>query len=929
MENKFQGCHTLRTLLMVLIGLFCLGGVQSALAQIDQGAITGTITDASGRVIQGASITLVNQDTNLSFTDTTDSSGFYRFSPIKIGLYTLTVSAPNFETRKQENIRVNVSQTVGLNLSLKPGAVSETITVTSIPEIQTEDASTGQVFTTSQLADLPLLDRNYLFLATLTTGVNAPNQQNTQTSGSGAFSSNGSRVSQNDFVLDGVDNNSNMQDFLNGATYAVRPPPDALAEFKVESSNYSAELGRSTGAAVNASIKAGTNTIHGSLWEYLRNDRLTALPYNFAAPSPEPSTAYHSNIFGATLSGPILKNKLFLFADAQGTRVSVYQPQQTDWTVPTAAERTGDFSQMLNPALTNGNGAITLYKTGGNVTPTIGGGETAKDPTRYLACSTATPVYATAVPGQNVICSVDTVAKTILNLFPSPNQGVTGQVVQNYTVPATASQNNTTQYDARVDYNFSSKDQAFARYSYSNNPSVYTPPLGVLDGGNFGSDGADTNFAKSGIFSETHFFSPNLTNEFRVGYNYLHASYLPASAQINVAAKYGLGGIPFGPGLGGFPTLYFNGGGSNFGIGIPSYEPSDEKQDVIEFIDNVAKTWGKHNLRVGVNIQHTRFYGLQSPDSTGYQGFKGTYTSDPGDVSGAITGAGLADFALDQENYAQLNSTTPVTDLRWYDAAYFQDDWKIRRNLTLNLGLRWEYTQPFVELHDYQANFAGNFAGMNQGSGTFFIPKSQSSYPIPAFLSTAFASDNITINYTNNRSLVNPDHHEFAPRIGFAYQLTNKTVVRGGFGFFYGGQENIGLGLNLYNNPPFFLTSNYNPVPNQCYNTVGTGIVCPTNGQTLETGFGAAAISNAGLEANAQLPNALRSGPECEEHLHGILQPERAANSHYHHLGLPRLSGQCLPSPAGQLCRESISGRHSLRREQPALSAVLRLRQYH
>ena len=825
-------------------------------AQIDQGTITGTITDSTGHPIQGASVTLVSQETNLNLARTTESNGLYRFSPIKIGLYTLTVTAPNFETQKQENIRVNVSDVVGLNISLKPGAVTQTVEVTSEASLQTEDASTGQVFTTSQLEDLPLLDRNYLFLAQLTTGVNAPNQGNTQTSGSGAFSSNGSRVSQNNFILDGVDNNSNMQDFLNGATYAVRPPPEALEEFKVQSSNYSAELGRSTGAAVNASIKAGTNTVHGSLWEYLRNDRLTALNYNFNAPTVEPSTAYHENIFGATLGGPIIKDKLFIFADGQGTRVSIYQPQQTNLTVPTAAVRTGDFSQYLNPALTNGNGVITLYKPGGNVTPTVGGVETGKDPSRYLSCPSVAPVYATAIAGQNVICpgNVDSVAKTILNLFPLPNQGVSGQVVQNYTAPATASQNNTTQYDVRVDYNLSSKDQAFGRYSYSNNPSIYTPPLGVLDGGNFGSDGADTNYAKSGLFSETHFFSPTLVNEFRVGYNYLHASYLSAGAQSNLAAKYGLGGIPFGPSLGGFPTLYFNGGGSNFGIGIPSYEPSDEKQNVIEFIDNVSKTWGTHSFTFGTNIQHIRFYGLQSPDSTGYQGFKGTYTSDPGDATGAITGAGLADFALDQENYAALNSTTPITDLRWYDAAYVQDDWKVRPNLTLNLGLRWEYTQPFVALHDYQANFVGNYAGLNQGSGTFLIPKSQSSYPIPAFLSTDFANDNIAIQYTSNRSLVNPDHHEFAPRIGFAYQPTPKIVVRGGYGIFYGGQENIGLGLNLYNNPPFFLTSNFNPVPNQCYNTAATGVVCPTNGQTLETGFGAAAASNAGLEANAQLP---------------------------------------------------------------------------
>ena len=529
-----------------------------------------------------------------------------------------------------------------------------------------------------------------------------------------------------------------------------------------------------------------------------------------------------------------------------------------------------------------------------------------------------TPAYATAIAGQNVICpgSVDSVAKTVLNLFPLPNQGVPGQVLQNYTAPATAELNNTTQYDARMDYNFSSKDQAFARYSYSNNPSIFTPPLGILDGGGYGTDGADTNFAKSAIFSETHFFSPSFTNEFRVGFNYLHAAYLSAGAQTNIAAKYGLGGIPFGPSLGGFPDLYFNDlDGSNVGIGIPGYEPSDEKQNVIEFIDNVSKTWGKHNFTFGANIQHTRFYGLQSPNSTGYQGFSGTYTSDPGDTSTAKTGLGFADFALDLENYASLNSTTPITDLRWYNASYIQDDWKVRPNLTLNLGIRWEYTQPFEELHDYQANFSGDFAGMNQGTGTYYIPKSQSSYPIPGFLSADFAKDNIRVDYTSNRSLVNPDHHEFAPRVGFAYQPTNRTVLRGGFGFFYGGQENIGLGLNLGNNAPFFLSSYYQPTPNQCYNTVATGVVCPTNGLTLETGFGAAATSNAGLEANAQLPTILRSGPECEEHVHGIVQSERAAGSHSHHLVHTWISGQCDSSYEGQLCRKPISGCYSRRGE--------------
>jgi hypothetical protein len=822
-----------------------------AFGQIDQGSISGTISDPSDAVIKGATVTLTNVDNDLTFTRVTSGSGEYSFSPIKVGNYNLKVVAAGFETTDRKNIRVDVSGYVGVNIKLQPGEVTQDVEVRTVGELQTEDASTGQVFSAQQLNDSPLEDRNYLFLAQLTTGVSSPNQGNGQTSGSGAFASNGSRVSQNDFVLDGVDNNSNMQDFLNGATYAVRPPPDALEEFKVQTSNYSAELGHSTGAAVNASIKSGTNVLHGSLWEYLRNDRLTARDYF----DTQGRTAYHENIFGATLGGPVIKNKLFLFADAEGTRISNYTPPSPNNTVPTDPMRNGDFSELLNANNTLGNGSIPLYKVGGNVALTPGGPEVTKDPGRYYSCPSATAVYPTSIPGQNVICpnNIDPIAQRILKLFPEPNQGPAHQVFNNYTIPATAFSNDTTHYDVRADYNPTSKDQAFARYSYSNNPATYAPPFPILDGGGFGNDGQNSNYAKSGVISETHFFSPTLSNEFRVGYNYLHASYLQVGSQTNVAAQYGLGGIPYGPSLGGFPDISF--GGYINSIGIPGYMPSNEKQDVIEFIDNVSKVLGKHSVKVGVNFQHVRFYGLQSPNPTGSENFSGQYTSDPGDHNANdVTGSGVADFLLNQMNSSSLNSDTPVTDLRWYDAAYLQDDWKLRPNLTLNLGLRWEYTQPFVELHDNQANFDGNYAGMNQGSGTFLIPQSQSGYPIPTVIAADFTKDNIAVKYTSNRSLVNPDHHEFAPRIGFAYQPNLKTVLRGGFGFFYGGQENIGLGLNLFNNPPFFISSSYNPDPNSCYNTAATAVVCPTNGQTLETGFGAAATSNTALGANANLP---------------------------------------------------------------------------
>lgn len=815
--------------ILCILGLFAFCAASNLYAQVDQGSISGTVADNSGGVIPGATVTITSNDTGLTFTRTTNGNGFYTFTPIKIGTYTVSVTASNFEKFVQQNVRVDVSQSVGLNIALKPGSVTETVTVTAAPELQTQEASTGQVFDTQTIDQTPLNGRNYVFIAQLTTGVAAPNQGFSQVSGAGDFTSNGGRVSQNNFILDGVDNNSNMQDFLNGATYAVRPPPDALAEFKVESSDYSAELGRSTGAAINASIKSGSNQFHGSVWEYLQNDRMDAADYF----DRNGKTAYHQNQFGGTLGGPILRDKIFFFADAQATLISSFQPEQPNNTVPTALERTGDFTEMLNPANTAGNGSIALYQPGGTPTVTAGGSQVPGAPPPYLTCNNV----------QNVICSPNPIAAKILSLFPMPNQGATGQVFNNYTVPATAVTNNTTQYDARLDYNFSSKDQLFGRYSYSNNPRNYAPPLGILDGGGFGTTGQDSDYGKSAVISETHFFSPTLSNEFRVGFNWLSAGYLQVNNGTDIAAQYGLGGIPFGPALGGFPAISF--GGYINGIGVPSYMPSYEKQNVLQIIDNVNKVWGNHSVKFGVDFQHVRFYGLQPPDGIGSQSFSGTYTGDPSQPT-IVTGSGVADFLLDDMNSSSLNTVTPVTNLRWYSSAYAQDDWKVTPRLTVNLGLRWEYTQPFSALNDEQANFTGTYVNNNQGTGTYLIPESQKSFPVSPSLLQYLAADNIAIQYSSNHYLVNTYQANFAPRLGIAYALTPRSVIRAGAGLFYGGQENVGLGLNLGNNAPFFVTAGFIPTPNVCQNVLGT-VTCPTNGQTLETGFGAAATSASAL----------------------------------------------------------------------------------
>lgn len=824
----------IRTLVLSLLCLTITLATDKLQAQIDQGAISGTVSDPSGSVISGAQVMLTNTATGLTFSRTTSSSGFYTFRPIKIGNYMLEVTAQNFEKFVQQNVQVNLSQDVGLNMTLKPGEVSETVTVTSTPELQTETADTGQVFSTQTINDTPLNRRNYVFIAQLTTGAAAPNQGFGQVAGAGDFTSNGNRVSQNNFVLDGVDNNSNMQDFLNGATYAVRPPPDALAQFKVESSDYSAELGRSTGAVINAAIKSGANAIHGSLYEYLENDRMNAANYGFGGKTGK--SAYHQNQFGATLGGPIVKNRMFFFADAQGTLISSFVPASLDNTVPTDLERKGDFTEMLNPANTAGFGSIALYLPGGDSTPAPGVAELPGTPTRYLECNGV----------QNVICSPNAVGEAILKLFPEPNEGAPGQVFNNYTIPPSAATDNTTQYDLRLDYNPSTRDQVFGRYSYSNNPRNNAPPLGILDGGGFGSSGQDSNYGKSGVVSETHFFSPTLSNEFRVGFNWLFAAYLQVNSGTNIAAKYGLGGIPYGPSLGGFPEIGF--GGYINGIGIPGYMPSSEQQNVLQIIDNATKQWGKITVKFGVDFQHVRFYGLQPPNATGNEQFNSTYTSDPGQPN-IVTGSGVADFLLDDMNNSVVNTVTPTTNLRWYEAVYAQGDWKVTPRLTLNLGLRWEYTQPFEALNGEQANFTGRYANNNQGTGTYLIPNSQKSFPVSPTLLQYLAMDNIGVQYTSNNFLVNKYKTNFAPRLGISYGLDNRTVLRAGFGFFYGGQENVGLGLNLANNAPFFVTATFYPTPNICQN-VKNVVACPTNGQTLETGFGAAATSATAL-ANA------------------------------------------------------------------------------
>ncbi len=784
------------------------------LGQADQGTITGVVQDASGAVIGGASVTLTSVDTGQVLKATTDSAGVYVFSPVKIGNYSVTASSPGFETTTQTNLHLSLQQRLNVVVTLKPGAISETVTVTwEAPLMQTQESSVGQVMDTQTIDSVPLNGRNWVFIAQLAAGAVPP--EGSRGAGKGDFNANGQRAEQNNFILDGVDNNVNVVDFYNGASFVALPPPDGLAEFKVQTSDYSAEFGHSAGAVVNASLKSGTNDLHGSAWEYVRNTALDATDWNATAPLP-----YHENQFGATLGLPLVKNKLFFFGDVQANRI-VFDEAST-MTVPSLLERTGNFSELLNPALTGNAAPIQLYY---------------QDPVNGPQAYT-----------NNSLNSINGVAPSatalqILNLFPKPNANA-GLLYDNYFVTRPAN-DNTFQWDTRMDWNIGPRDTAYARYSYWNELGYRTPPLGpMLDGGGFGDDGTQKNLGQNFMVSESHLFTQTLTNEFRVGFNYLHTGFQqPNATNPGFAAGIGVGGIPAGNLNGGLPQIVL-GGISTFGGS--SWAPTDEHENVYQILDNVTKIAGNHALKAGVSLQSIRFSTLQPQYSRGTYNYTGEYTSD---LNLPNTGFGLADFAMDDQFSAQLSNEATTRDARWYYGAYFQDDWRVTQRVTLNLGVRWDYYQPYKEVGGMQASFnttgpssidtnlADPNVGIGTGSGQYLVPKQGEAYANNIFNQTGgafpgvLAVNNINLVYSSNPNLITAQKTNFAPRVGISYSPNQKFVVRAGYGIFFGGLESQGYWPNLGENYPFQYAGTFQPT-GSCSSTS-----CPTDGISLATGF--------------------------------------------------------------------------------------------
>ena len=858
-------------------------------AQVDSGSILGTVYDQSGAVITGAKVTLTSEGTGVSLTTTSNAEGVYKFSPVKIGTYRIDVANAGFASATTRGVIVNIGADVVQNFTLTAGNVTQSVEVTAqAPLLESQSSSVGQVVDTKTVNSLPLNGRNFTFLAQIAAGVNTPQADTRGNAASGAFSANGLRPAQNNYLLDGIDNNSDTVDFLNGTNYVVLPPVDAVEEFKVETSNFSAQFGRSGAAVLNATIKSGTNEFHGAAWEFFRNDVLDAADF-FENANKIKKGELRQNQFGGTLGGPIVKNKVFFFMDYQGLRR--VQGTVLSGAVPTAAERASgytDFSDLISlqsgttspdalgrvfplgtvfdPATTRAIIANQVDPSTGIVAPVSG---YARNPFGSLG-SASCPAGTMNFVGMVAACQLNQIplgrldpnAIALMNLYPNPT---TSSLVNNFANSPKLNESSNS-FDVRGDVNFSPNDQVFARFSWVDDPQ-FIPGIfgGVADGGGF-QQGNQTAKSDQTAIGWTHTFSPVSINEFRAGFNYLKTTRSgPVANTFGIPAQYGIQGVPQTTLNGGLPAFSITGLAT---LGSNAFLPSDEVTSTFQITDDVTKIYGKHTFKFGFEFQHVKFSTLQPPWSHGQFEYNGAFTDIPTQNN---SNTGRVDFLLTPTvanpivgptgvNYVGGSSNVYLSNIsltdngKNYYGVYIQDDWKVTNKLTLNLGLRYDFFGLVYEHHSAQANFVP--FGPPTSSPMYIIPPGN---PFTSQLSPSFRSllqtDGIELAVLGayGRGLGHSQYANFAPRIGFAYQVNPKLVVRGGWGIFYNGFENRGFSPNIGENYPFQFNFNFFP-PNTVTPYTFTGCPTPPAGPggtaTFETGFSCTPLEPALVNAS-------------------------------------------------------------------------------
>ncbi len=782
-----------RSLLLLLL---VWGAATVAFGQGSGSSLSGLVTDSSGAAVPVANVKLRHVSTNVTSQTLSGAAGYYRFPSLPIGEYEVTVDHAGFAQAMQRVI-VETARETRQDFTLAVAGTTEALTVGAVAtNLSPDDAMIGTTIDNTTVETTPLYLRNWDDLLRLVPGVEMSRytaQSGATSAGrTGDFNVHGIHSLENNFILDGIDNNTMSENVQELSDSSARPSVDTIQEFRIITNPYSAEFGRAPGAAVSVTTKGGTNAFHGLAFEYLRNRDLDANDF-FSNENGLSKPQNIQNQFGGNLGGRIIKDKLFWFFNYEGTRIQTAVGRIA--TVPLPNERIGDFSPATSAAV--GIPYSTLY-----------------DPT------TNQPFANNTIPASRI----DPYMTKIMNLFPLPN--LPGEY-NNYARNA-GSYDNDDSYNGRVDWDPTEKNLVFFRYSYSNRDR-FIPGLfgGIADGTPTSAWGRQQLLSHSGVLGFTHIFTPSLTNEFRFGYerNYSYAQQDPFGK--NQVDQY-VPGVPENPAVaGGISQTYFYTTGAF--IGSPDFLPKFQAPQQFQLIDNVSLLKGSHSFKFGGEIHLTRNIFMDEPGTRGSLYFDNIFTCQRGANGECLgnTGSSYGDGLLGYVQAAQLTNVFDVDQRLRMFGAYAQDDWKVTRKLTVNLGLRYDFAPYALEGKNRQANFdpagAGSLIDATGGS-------------------------------LASRALVNPNWNNWGPRVGVAYSLDHKTVIRAGFGIFYTLFERVGSEDEIALNPPSLV----NNTP-----AVGPGASAPVF--FLRDGFPANFLNPADLNlqnahiraANPHMPNAM------------------------------------------------------------------------
>ena len=732
-------------------------------AQAPTGTISGSVSDGTGAVIPGATVIVVNPDTNFERTIQTNESGVYNLPSLLPGSYTLRIESDGFNTQERTGIILQVGQTARIDVELEVGAVGTVVEVTGgAPVLQADTTELGTVIENRRILDLPLNGRNYLQLASLTPGATSDgpaSSQGQQRMGgqrnSFALNVAGQRVHFNHYSLDGLENTD-----PNFNSYLFLPNLDILQEFKVESGIFSAEYGRAI-AQVNVSTKSGTNQIHGTAYNFLRNSELDAKNY-FDDPNRD-IPPFKRNQYGVSVAGPLVKNKVFFLFGWEGLRERRAATNVS--TLPRPIDRAGDFSAS----------ALGVYDPATRVL----------DGNRRVVSVDPFPNF--VIPANRI----SPTSKAILDqFFPLPNQGAANQVANNF-LSNEGERTNSDQLTSRFDWNESASSNWFARYSISD--ELQYQPLAVPDLGT----NVDTR-VHQGALANTRIFGPSVVNEMRLGVSRLVNGNIQQRANgEDIVRQLGIGGLATNPLFYGVPVVSITGFSS---VGECNDCPFVNWDMIYQFKDDMSWTTGKHSIKFGTDLRHTHYDQIGAVVPRGRFNFNGQYTQNPLAARPSQTGEPMADFLLGHMSNSEGQVGAPIANFRnWYYSFYVQDNWRVTNKLTLNLGLRWEMELPYRDRHDAIVNF--DFAW------------DHSYQPIPVRLGTGdpnAGSQGFSwpdeVGYVRDGRFGNRvntiDWNDWAPRIGAAYQLNDKTVIRTGAGLYY--VRDIGNGVfDVVRNSPF------------------------------------------------------------------------------------------------------------------------------